>query len=207
MREDCFDQVGGGVENVLAVVEHQQPQPALQRGGHGFAHGFAWLLGDAQHRRDRVGYRRRIGDCGEFEKPDAVGKFIDETRRDLQRQAGLADPTHPGQRHQPMSLDRRLHLVEFGLASDEARRRSPQVPRTRIQRPQRRELRTQARCSDLKQPDRGRQIPQPPRPQIHQINATDQNCRRIGQQNLPAMPGGHHPRSTVQRDTEVVSAS
>jgi hypothetical protein len=28
VREYGFDQVGGGVENVLAVVDHQQPDPA-----------------------------------------------------------------------------------------------------------------------------------------------------------------------------------
>ena len=37
LREDRFDQIGGGVEHVLAVVEHQQPHPALQRGGHRLA--------------------------------------------------------------------------------------------------------------------------------------------------------------------------
>ena len=34
VRQDGLDQIGGGVEHVLAVVEHQQPDPALQRGGH-----------------------------------------------------------------------------------------------------------------------------------------------------------------------------
>ena len=34
VRQDRLDQIGGGVEHVLAVVEHQQPDPALQRGGH-----------------------------------------------------------------------------------------------------------------------------------------------------------------------------
>ena len=34
LRQDRLDQIGGGVEHVLAVVEHQQPDPALQRGGH-----------------------------------------------------------------------------------------------------------------------------------------------------------------------------
>jgi len=90
--------------------------PALQRGGHQLSHCLARLLGDAQHRRDRVGYRRRIGDRSQLEKPDSVGKFIGQPGRDLQRQPGLADPADTGQRHQPMSLDGRLHLVEFGLA-------------------------------------------------------------------------------------------
>ena len=59
-------------------------------------------------------------------------------------------------------------------------------------------------CSDLEHPDRGRQIPQPPRPQIHQINSAEQTRRRLGQQDLTAMPGGHHPRRTIEHRTEVV---
>ena len=58
--------------------------------------------------------------------------------------------------------------------------------------------------SDLEHPDRGGQIPQPPRPQIHQINSAEQTRRRLGQQDLTAMPGGHHPRSTIEHRTEVV---
>jgi len=160
---------------VLAVVEHQQPRPALQGGGHRLGHCLARLLGDTQHRCHGVGYRRRIGDCGEFEKPDAVGKFIDETGRDLQRQPGLADPADTGQRHQPMSLDRRRHLVEFGLASDEARGRGAQIPQTRIQCPQGWELRAQALCLDLEHLNRGRQIPQLSRSQIEEIDPAEQN--------------------------------
>ena len=105
------------------------------------AHGLARLLGDAQHRRHRIGHRRRIGDRSQLEKPDPVGKFIGQTRRDFGRQAGLADPAHPGQRHQPMRSQRRLHLGDLGLAPDEAGDRRPQVSRTRIQRPQWRKVR------------------------------------------------------------------
>ena len=90
------------VEDVLAVVEHQQPRPALQRRRHRLAHALARLLGDAQHRGHRIGHRRRIGDRGQLENPDPVRKFVGQPRRDFQCQAGLADPTHPGQRHQPM---------------------------------------------------------------------------------------------------------
>jgi hypothetical protein len=76
VRADGFDQVGGRVENVLAVIEHQQPDPALQRTSHRLAHALAWLLGDTQHRRHRIGHRRRIGDRGQFEKPDAIGELV-----------------------------------------------------------------------------------------------------------------------------------
>ena len=128
MREDGLDEVGGGVENVLAVVEYQQPDPALQRSGHRLTHGLARLLSDAQHRRHRVGHRRRIGDRSQCEKPNAVGELIGQLRGDFGCQAGLANPAHTGQRHKPMSVDRRLHLVEFGLTSDEAAGGRPQIP-------------------------------------------------------------------------------
>ena len=83
------------VEHVLAVVEHQQPDSALQRGGHRLAHALARLLGDAQHRRHRVGHRRRIGDRGQLEKPDPVGEFIGQPRRDLQSPGGSCRPRLP----------------------------------------------------------------------------------------------------------------
>ena len=37
-RQDGLDQIGGGVQHVFAVVEHQQPLPALQGGGHSLGH-------------------------------------------------------------------------------------------------------------------------------------------------------------------------
>ena len=84
------------------------------------------------------------------------------------------------------------------------RGRGAQVPRRRIQRPQRRESPSAGPRSDLEHPDRGRQIPQPPRPQIEEINPAEQTRRRIGQQDLTAVPGGHHPRGTVEHRTEIV---
>ncbi len=89
---------------MLAVVEHQQPSPSLQRSGHRLTDGLTRLLGDAQHRRDCIGYRRRIGDRSQLEKPNSIGVFIGQPPGDLHCQAGFADPAHPGQRHQPMHL-------------------------------------------------------------------------------------------------------
>ena len=136
LRQDGLDQIPGGVAQMLAVVEHQQPHPALQRGGHTLSHGLTRLLGDAQHRCYRVGHRRRISHRSQLENPHPVGEVIGQLRGDFGGQAGLAHPAHSGQRHKPMSLQRRLHLVEFGLTPDEAAGGRPQVPRTAIQCPQ-----------------------------------------------------------------------
>ncbi len=135
-------------------------------------------------------------------KPTGPSWALPSTGADCQ--AGLADPTYPGQRDQPMSFHRGVQLGDLRLTPDEARGLRPQIPRTRIQRPQRRKIRLQARRSDLKYSDRGGQIPQPPRPQIHQINSAEQTRRRLGQKDLTAMPGGHHPRSTIEHRTEVI---
>ena len=39
-------------------------------------HSAVSFFADAQHRRDRVGHRRRIGDRGQFEQPDAVRELV-----------------------------------------------------------------------------------------------------------------------------------
>jgi hypothetical protein len=57
----------------------------------------------------------------------------------------------------------------------------------------------------LKYADRHRHIPQPPRPQIHKIDSTQQNRRRICQQDLTTMTCCHHPRRTVEHRTEVIT--
>ena len=47
-REDRLDQIARSVAHVLAVVEHQQPDPAFQCGGHTVCQALARLLGDAR---------------------------------------------------------------------------------------------------------------------------------------------------------------
>src|ERR1700736_4222511 len=48
--------------------------------------------------------RSWVGARCQLETPDPVGKLIGQVPRYLHCEAGLADPAHPGQRHQPMSL-------------------------------------------------------------------------------------------------------
>ena len=66
--------------------------PALQRGGHALAHALARLLGDAQHRRHRVGHRRRISHRSQLENPDPVGEFIGQSAPRLRSPGGSCQP-------------------------------------------------------------------------------------------------------------------
>ena len=63
-REDRLDHVGGRVQDVLAVVEHQQPRTSLQRRSHTVGQRHPGLLGDAKYACDRIGHCCRIGDRG-----------------------------------------------------------------------------------------------------------------------------------------------
>ena len=76
--------------------------------------------------------------------------------------------------------------------------------RTRVQRAQRRKFTPQPGSANLKNANRGRQIPQPPPSQIQQINSAEQTRGRLGQQDLAAVAGRHHPRGPIQHRTEVV---
>ena len=90
--------------------------------------------------------RLRIGDRRELAQPRTVRELADDLGRDLEREAGLADPTHPGQRHQRRLRRTRLRQRrDLRLAPDERRHLTRQVPRHGIERPQRRELRGQTR--------------------------------------------------------------
>ena len=60
---------------------------------------------------------------------------------------------------------------------------------------------------DLEHPDRGGQIPQSARPQIDEINPAEQTRSRLGQQDLTAVPSGHHACRTVEHRAEVVAPS
>ena len=75
-REDEIDEIRRGVNDVLAVVEDQETDPALQRGSDRLTHRHAGLLRDAQHRGHSVRDGRRISHGRQFENTDSVRKFV-----------------------------------------------------------------------------------------------------------------------------------
>ena len=85
------------IEDVLAVVEHQQPDSALERRGHRLRDRLARLLGDTQHRGDRIGNRGRIAHRRQFENPYPVWEFVCQSAQRPPVPAGLADPADAGQ--------------------------------------------------------------------------------------------------------------
>ena len=119
--QDRLDQVGGCVQDVFAVVEHQQSRAAFQRGRDALRQRHPWLLRDAEHGCDGVGDGGGIADCGEFDHPYAVGEAVGHSRGRPQAPVGSC----PRRRHRSSvtsrcGLERRINIGQFCLAADEA---------------------------------------------------------------------------------------
>ena len=112
------------------------------------------LLGDPQHGRHRLGHRGRVSDRGQLDHPHAVGEVVGQPVGNLQRQPRLAHPAGAGQRHQPMRLERLLHLDQFDSRGRRSSWRAPQIPGHRVECLQGRKLATQAFTLNLIHVDR-----------------------------------------------------
>ena len=116
-RQQRADDVARGVEQVLAVVDHQQAGPVAEQrraGGQDVARDDVQV----QRRGERVRDRGGVGDRGEQHDGRGVGP-----RRDLQRDPGLTDPARPDDRHQPVRGEQPVQGRYLLLAADEPRRR------------------------------------------------------------------------------------
>ena len=206
--QDRVDEVGGGRQDVLAVVEHEQQTPARQRRRRCSSVTDASGAGrDAQRGRHRVGHGRGVADGGQLDQPDPVGELVRQLGGDLDGQAGLADAAHAGEGHQPVGAHQLADLLHLELAADEAGELHRQVPGRGVERPQRRERRLQPVGAHLEQALRRRQVPQAVLAQVEQVDAGHQRGRGVAHQDLAAVTGGHHPGDAVQRRPEVVAVA
>ncbi len=121
---------------------------------------------------------------------------------DLERQPSLTDAAHPRQR-QPsgVSAPRIRVRSTSSCAADQAGDRRPQIPRTRIRVSATAGSPSASRGAAAEQIAIGlRYIAQPPRAQVHQgRHRVSRRRRRVGQQDLAAVPGGHHPGGPIER--------
>jgi hypothetical protein len=125
---EAVDQRGAAVEQVLAVVEHQQqPVPVGQRGQHGALFVPVPWIADRQHERHLVDDERGIGETGEVDQPGPAREVRGDHRGRLEGQAGLPDPAGAGEGHRAgaaQGLGDAPHLL---APADERGDREPDV--------------------------------------------------------------------------------
>jgi len=215
--QDRVGGLGAAVDQVLAVVQHDQDVLRGQRIDQGPGDRPARLPGDPQRPGNRRRHRVLAGDRRELHQPHPVTGSVQHLGGHLQAQPGLATPPGPGQGDQARGLHQRPDLCQLPAAADEPRQLGRQIVRQRraAQRAQRRELRLQALRAQLEDLFRPAQVLQLVHPKIPQRRArrqpvAHQRSRRLRHQHLPPVadrrdPGGpvhlqpHQPRSRLLR--------
>jgi hypothetical protein len=116
---------GARLDQVLAVVQHQQerlgPQKIRERVGKAPARLFA----HAQNRGDRLGREGGIGQRRQIHKPDAVFVLFDPLGGRLKREPGFAAAAGSDQRKQARGGEPLPNLLDLALAPDKARGLEP----------------------------------------------------------------------------------
>jgi hypothetical protein len=162
--EDLVNERGGGVDDVLAVVEDQQDLARRQEvdeldrrpSGPG-AQGHA---GKADGSRHGAGDHLRVGDRCEIREEDAVREPFEQARRRLDRQSRLPASTDPGQRDQAANVELLLHRGDVDVPADESRSLRRQVLSDR-ERAKRRKLGRPVAVGQLEDPFGTGDVPEP----------------------------------------------
>jgi hypothetical protein len=129
LREDVGDESSDGVEQVLAVVEHDEQLTIGDGLDHGRPHRPSVTGNDAQRRRDQRLHVVRIGGRGEIHEQRPTGELRLQLLGDGEGEAGLPDPPGPSERDQSPGDQHALELVDLIVSPDEARNGGRQVSR------------------------------------------------------------------------------
>jgi hypothetical protein len=122
----------------------------------------------------------------------------------LQRQAGLAHPSHPGQRDGPGLAERRNDPGQLALATDERTHLQRQIAGESVQRAQGREPPRQIGMAKLVQRLGLPEVPQPVLSHVDQLGTfgeppAHQQGGHTRNQHLPTMTGAGEPGRPVHR--------
>lgn len=110
---------GGVVEQVFAIVEHEQHPAPRDTGQHGFERQRAGRLRDAERAGKRVGHEVRAGHRGQRYEHRPFREPLFRTRGRLDRDARLADPAGAHQRDDARDLQRGLHVGQHRFAAEQ----------------------------------------------------------------------------------------
>ena len=115
--QQIFGHGGGRVDDVLAVVEHDDHLAVADHVGEPGGVGYV------ERGRDRRGHRDRITDRRELDEVAAVGERDRFGARHLQREPRLADTARTDEGQKPLLGGEAGELAQLVVASDERRQR------------------------------------------------------------------------------------
>jgi hypothetical protein len=100
--QQCIDEEGAGGQQVLAVVEDEEPRPLAQAVDERL-HGRPSLLSEAQRGQDLPGEQAPIGQRGQLHEEDFIAVRLETPARRGRGQACLTHAARTGEGDQPRS--------------------------------------------------------------------------------------------------------
>ncbi len=137
------------VDQVLAIVEHEQHPLLLEMTDERVLRGLARKIADAEHGGHRLRHEARLGQRRELDHPRAIGEAVEILGRDLQAQARLAAAPRADHRHERRLREKRTDMGEHVLPAHERRDLPRQIVALYRQRPERREAVPEVRMRKL----------------------------------------------------------
>lgn len=217
LRTKVENRVGkrrAGAEKVLAVIQDQEKVPRRQMIANCLLHRATRFFAETEDAADRRRDLRRIGKGSELGQPDPVWVIARGRCRHLEREPGFAAAAGPEKGEQPRFRQQLFDFGDLALATDKSGHLERQiVARARAAKgPQFGEFGREPGKVDLEEPFRLAEILQamiaevPERgPRWHLV--ANKFANSLGGQGLPSVPGGKHPRGSIQGLAEIIAAS
>ncbi len=208
-HQQSVDDLGDRVEDVLAVVEHDEALPIHECSGQLFERRLIRVDVYETGRGDLGCEVDATVDGGQIDEkgPTGAGRLL--AAGDLDGQAGLADATRAGQRHQPGCTQFLGEIDQLGVASDERRELRGQADERHVDRAQRRKLLQQTGRVQLEHPLRAREIPETMHAEIDQPNSGELIAHQVGgglrTQRLPAICHRYQPSRAIYGRAVIVT--
>ena len=198
-REHGLDHLGHRVDDVFAVVHHQQRLTFCQLGhqvlgGGGPGRGRSTDAVDERGRDTPV-----VRQPGEVHEEDPGREPPDRPAGRLDRGAGLSHSPRADDGDQPVVGDRGVDPVDVGVPPDQRRPLRRQRRQLPPDRPQRRELGRQPVCDHLVEAPLAVDVAQAVGSEVDDLLGGQQRGHRFGHDDLPAVRHRHDARGLVQR--------
>jgi hypothetical protein len=195
------------VKQLLKVVQHEEHALAGEMFVNRRLERPVARLEQPECLRDRREQQCRFVDRLERDEPHAVREQLDSFRRGVKREAGLARTPRPRERHEAYVVisEQRLERAELGCAADKRRRLRGQVRGSIFECPQRRELRLQARCEELVESLRPRQILEAMLSEVARLDIGE-IARRLREHDLTTARRGANASRPVHVEADVTTA-
>ena len=117
--QHLLDELAGGVEHVLAVVEHEQHRPRRQQLDDRLVEGAARPLLHVERGRERGRDRALVAHRRELDQAHAVGEVVGDGAGEAVREARLAHAARTEQREDAPGLEQARRELEVTLAPDQ----------------------------------------------------------------------------------------